>query len=104
MSCLLLCVLSAILLGILYLFFGAFPQVFGHNHGFSLSEVGLAFLGLLMGMFLGIASDVLWKRNYARLVRNYSKETGKEGSSEPEFRLPPTIVGAWIVPISLFGE
>ncbi|TID20739.1 MFS general substrate transporter [Venturia nashicola] len=102
--CLLLCLLSAVLLGILYLFFGAFPQVFGHNHGFSLSEIGLAFLGLLMGMLLGIASDVLWKRNYARLVRNYSKETGREGSSEPEFRLPPTIVGAWVVPISLFGK
>jgi len=79
-------------------------MVFGNNHGFTLSQVGLAFLGLLVGMLLGISSDVLWKRNYVRLVRNYSKETGKEGSSEPEFRLPPTIVGAWVVPISLFGE
>lgn len=96
--------LSANLLGILYLFFGAFPMVFGHNHGFSLSQIGLAFLGLFVGMSLGIASDILWKRNYVRLVRNYSKETGKEGSSEPEFRLPPTIVGAWVVPIALFGE
>ncbi|QDS71980.1 hypothetical protein FKW77_001423 [Venturia effusa] len=101
--CLLLCILSAILLGIIYLFFGAFAQVFGHNHGFSLSELGLSFLGLLIGMILGVSSNVLWKRNYARLVRNYSEEKGIEGSSEPEFRLPPTIVGAWIVPISLFG-
>jgi hypothetical protein len=102
--CLLLCLLSAILLGILYLFFGAFPLVFGKNHGFTLSQIGLTFLGLFVGMVAGIASDPLWRRNYMRLVKNYSKETGREGASEPEFRLPPTIVGAWIVPIALFGE
>jgi len=101
--CLLLCLLSAILLGILYLFFGAFPLVFGKNHGFTLSQIGLTFLGLFVGMVAGIASDPLWRRNYMRLVKNYSKETGREGASEPEFRLPPTIVGAWIVPIALFG-
>ncbi|KKY14154.1 putative benomyl methotrexate resistance protein [Diplodia seriata] len=45
--CLNLCILSSILLGILYLFFGAFPLVFQNNHGFTLSQVGLAFLGLV---------------------------------------------------------
>jgi hypothetical protein len=93
-----------VLLGILYLFFGAFPLVFENNHGFELWQVGLTFLGIFVGMMIGILSDVFWKRNYARLVRNYSKETGIENNSEPEFRLPPTIVGAWVVPIALFGE
>lgn len=102
--CLLICLLSAVLLGILYLFFGAFPLVFENNHGFELWQVGLTFLGIFIGMMIGISSDVLWKRNYARLVRNYSAETGIEGDSEPEFRLPPTIAGAWVVPIALFGE
>ena len=37
-QCLSLCVLSAILLGILYLFFGAFPLVFENNHGFTLAQ------------------------------------------------------------------
>jgi hypothetical protein len=55
-------------------------------------------------MLLGIMSDPFWRRNYQRLVMNYSRETGKEGDSEPEFRLPPTIVGAWIVPIALLGK
>ncbi|EOD47184.1 putative mfs multidrug protein [Neofusicoccum parvum UCRNP2] len=36
--CLNLCILSSILLGILYLFFGAFPLVFQNNHGFTLSQ------------------------------------------------------------------
>jgi hypothetical protein len=45
LQCLNLCILSAILLGILYLFFGAFPLVFQNNHGFTISQTGLAFLG-----------------------------------------------------------
>ncbi|KAL1389009.1 benomyl/methotrexate resistance protein [Phyllosticta capitalensis] len=102
--CLNLCILSAILLGILYLFFGAFPLVFENNHGFTLSQVGLAFMGLFVGMILGILSDPFWRRNYARLVRQREEQGGEPGGSEPEFRLPPTIFGAIVVPIALFGS
>lgn len=104
--CLNLCLLSAVLLGILYLFFGvssgtwrirhesanpdftvqAFPLVFENNHGFSLSQVGLSFLGIFVGMLIGVSCDPLWRKNYVRLVRNNG------GKSEPEFRLPPTIL------------
>lgn len=90
--------MSAILLGIIYLFFGAFPLVFGKNHGFELHQVGLSFLGMFSGMLLGIVlNTVLWSRQYDNLVK-------KEGVSEPEFRLPPTIAGAILVPIGLFGR
>ncbi|GAB7349452.1 hypothetical protein MBLNU459_g8555t3 [Dothideomycetes sp. NU459] len=95
--CLNLCLLSAILLGILYLFFGAFPLVFENNHGFTQSQTGLTFLGIFVGMIIGVSCDPFWRRNYARLV----KKNG--GVSEPEFRLPPTILGAILVPIGLFG-
>ncbi|KAJ5063432.1 major facilitator superfamily domain-containing protein, partial [Bipolaris maydis] len=101
--CLNLCILSAILLGILYLFFGAFPLVFGNNHGFSLSQTGIAFLGLLVGMVAGVSSDPIWRRVYGRLVRQREEQGGQPGGSEPEFRLASTIVGAWVVPIALFG-
>lgn len=84
--CLCLCLLSAILLGILYLFFGAFPLVFENNYGFTTSQVGLAFIGLMVGLILGVLCDPIWRRNYARLVMNNG------GVSEPEFRLPPTIL------------
>jgi hypothetical protein len=66
--CTSLCLLSAVLLGVLYLFFGvcpsnpstrvstkaltpsqAFPLVFGNNHGFNLWQTGLTFLGLFVG-------------------------------------------------------
>lgn len=100
---LLLCLLSAILLGILYLFFGAFPIVFENNHGFTLSQVGLSFLGLFVGMMIAIISDPIWRANYRRLVRNREKRTGEEGGSEPEYRLPPTIIGVQFTWIGLFG-
>lgn len=86
--CALLCLESSVLLGILYLFFGAFPLIFQGHHGFSLSETGLTFIGILVGMLIGISCDPLWRRNYNRLVRNNG------GKSEPEFRLPPTIAYA----------
>lgn len=102
--CLNLCILCAILLGILYLFFGAFPLVFENNHGFTLSQVGLAFLGLLVGMVLGILSDIFWRKNFTRLVRKREALGGEPSGSEPEFRLPPTVLGAVIVPFALFGK
>ncbi|KAH9810758.1 efflux pump atB-like [Teratosphaeria destructans] len=97
--CLNLCLLSAILLGIIYLFFGvgAFALVFENNHGFNQWQIGLSFLGIFVGMLVGVSLDPIWRRNYDRLVRNNG------GVSEPEFRLPPTILGAMLVPVSLFG-
>lgn len=97
-----LCVFCAILLGILYLFFGAFPLVFTTNHGFNLWQVGLTFLGLLVGMLLAAATDPLWHRIRSRLMADLEKDTGVEGASEPEFRLPPVICGAFLVTIGLF--
>ncbi|KAG9577133.1 MFS general substrate transporter, partial [Aureobasidium melanogenum] len=95
--CLSLCILSAILLGILYLFFGAFPLVFENNHGFVLWQTGLTFIGIFVGMITGVSCDPIWRKNYIRLVNKNG------GVSEPEFRLPPTILGAVLVPIGLFG-
>ncbi|KAK4093182.1 hypothetical protein Purlil1_2339 [Purpureocillium lilacinum] len=100
--CLNLCLFSAILLGILYLFFGAFPLVFGNNHGFNVWQTGLAFLGIMVSMLLGVATDPLWHRIRARLIRKYERETGVSGASEPEFRLPPAILGSLLAPAGLF--
>jgi multidrug resistance protein len=100
--CLNLCFFSAILLGILYLFFGAIALVFRTTHGFSLSQIGLCFLGIFVGMICAIATDPLWHKNYERLVRNREAAGGEPGGSEPEYRLPPAIAGSFFVPIGLF--
>lgn len=92
----LLCTFTAILLGVLYLFFQAFPLVFSNVYHFEEQIIGCTFLGLLVGMVLGILTDPLWARNRHRLIAN------NNGVSEPEFRLPPAIAGAVLVPIGLF--
>jgi hypothetical protein len=100
--CLSLCIFTAILLGILYLFFGAFPLVFGTNHGFNLWQVGLSFVGIGVGMIIGVMADPVWHRVRSRLIENLEKETGVPGASEPEFRLPSAILGSVLVPIGIF--
>lgn len=101
--CLLLCLYSALLLGIVYLFFGAFPLVFRVNHGFRLYHDGLTFLGLGIGMSLGVLTNPFRKKHYLRLVRDLEEKTGQKGiQPEPEFRLPAAKVGGVLVPIGIF--
>ena len=100
--CLNLCLFSAILLGVLYLWFGAFELVFEKNYGFELWQVGLTYLGIFIGILIAIASGVLWRRHYLRLVQDREKRGGDPGGSEPEYRLPPAIAGGILVPIGLF--
>ncbi|KAL9603808.1 MAG: hypothetical protein Q9219_000917 [cf. Caloplaca sp. 3 TL-2023] len=100
--CLNLCLFSAVLLGVLYLFFGAFQVVFEENHDFNLWQVGLTFSGLLVGIIIAVGSDPLWHRNYVRLVRKREADGGEKGGTEPEYRLPPAIAGGILVPIGLF--
>ncbi|KAJ5179913.1 hypothetical protein N7492_003123 [Penicillium capsulatum] len=100
--CLSLCIFSAILLGILYLFFGAFQLVFSNVYGLDLWQRGLCFLGLFVGMVFAILSDPIWRRNYARLERNYRKTTTNTDDFQPEWRLPPAFLGGPLVTIGLF--
>ncbi|KAK7420295.1 hypothetical protein QQZ08_010495 [Neonectria magnoliae] len=100
--CLNLCIFSAILLGILYLFFGAFPLVFRDVYGFNLWQVGLTFLGILIGMLMAACLDPVWYNNRARLIARLNAATGVDGASEPEFRLPPAILGSVLVPAGIF--
>ena len=105
--CLCLDLYSALLLGILYLFFDAFPMVFSTNHGFELWQTGLTFLGLMVGIFLAAGTNPLWFKNYLRLVAkaraaNPQAAGEKPRKPEPELRLPPTIFGSILVPVGLF--
>lgn len=86
--CICLCIFSAILLGILYLFFGAFQLVFSEVYGMVIWQRGLCFIGLFVGMVMAILSDPIWRRNYIRLERNHEKATNKFDDFQPEWRLP----------------
>lgn len=100
--CLSLDIYSAILLGVVYLFFGAFPLVFTTNHDFNLWQVGLSFSGLMVGMLAGGASFPVWHKIRLRLIKRREEETGVKGATEPEYRLPSVMFGALLVPIGLF--
>ena len=100
--CLNLCVFSAILLGILYLFFGAFPLIFQTHYGFNLWQVGLTFLGIGIGLIIGVLTDPIWHPIRSFLASKYQKEGDKAAGTEPEYRLLPVIVGSIIVPAGLF--
>ncbi|EIN05659.1 MFS general substrate transporter [Punctularia strigosozonata HHB-11173 SS5] len=87
----------ALILGVLYLAFQAFPIIFEQNHGFSPQETGLSFLGIGLGMFMALASQPYWNRwAKRRAVTKYG------GAAPPEERLIMGMAGAVITPISLF--
>lgn len=84
--------------GILYLWFEAFPLVFSQTYGFNLGESGLAFMGIFVGAILTYGGFILWHRwSYAPV---FDRQNGKVA---PEKWLEPAIVGAWAIPICMFG-
>ncbi|OOF97594.1 hypothetical protein ASPCADRAFT_166594 [Aspergillus carbonarius ITEM 5010] len=99
--CLNLCILSAIALGVQYLFFGAFGVVYGNAYNFTLWQSGLAFLGLLVGMVLAVVIDPLCCKLYP-YFSNQSSRQDDTTDREPESRLPPAVIGAPLLTIGLF--
>ncbi|KAF4588404.1 hypothetical protein EYR40_009954 [Pleurotus pulmonarius] len=93
---LLLDVWSALILGILYLTFQAFPIIFENGHGFNMQSAGLSFLGIGFGMMLAISTQPLWNRHFLRQRQKF------EGSPPPETRLIMGQVGAILVPVGLY--
>ena len=87
--CLSLCLYSATLLGIIYLFFGSFQLVFGQVYGFELWQRGVSFMGLLVGMLIAMLSEPLWRRLYGQAERSHQSPNGRDPESMPEWRLPP---------------
>jgi hypothetical protein len=43
-----------------------------------------------------------WAKRFYRRLDEYEQQTGRQGASEPEFRLPQSILGAVLVVIGLF--
>jgi hypothetical protein len=87
----------ALIYGILYIWFEAFPIVFELKHGFNPGENGLAFLGILVGSTcIAIPGYFYWK------YRWQSRHADRDGYLAPEEHLPPACFGALCLPISLF--
>ncbi|KAF7965778.1 hypothetical protein HWV62_41808 [Athelia sp. TMB] len=89
---------DALLLGILYLTFQAFPLIFEKKHGFSTGETGMSFLGIGLGMVIAVCTEPFWNILFAR------EEIKYKGNPPPEIRLFMGQVGGVLVPIVPFGS
>jgi MFS family permease len=85
-----------LLLGYIYLIFTTFPVLFGTIYGENIGIIGLNYIGLGFGAFLGLGSTIIANNVYQRL----SDANGGKGL--PEYRLPTLFITAWFLPISLF--
>jgi DHA1 family multidrug resistance protein-like MFS transporter len=89
-------VYTAIIYGIFYSFFEAFPLVYVEMYGFNLGEMGLTFLSITAGVV--IATTWYWWYIYYRMEPSIRAH----GLVEPERRLVPALFSTFLVPIGLF--
>lgn len=93
---LLITVYMALIYGILYLFFEAYPIAFQEVRGWSLGVGALPFLSITVGVLIGGGIIV-----YTTKTR-FAKKLEKEGHVVPEERLIPMIIGGAVFPMGLF--
>jgi multidrug resistance protein len=93
---LLITIYMALIYGILYLFFEAYPISFQEERGWNQGVGALPFIGILIGILCGaITIAIVTKTRFARKLK-------KHGRVIPEERLPPMMLGAFLLPIGLF--
>ncbi|KAM5446838.1 hypothetical protein McanCB49686_007870 [Microsporum canis] len=86
----------AVVYSYLYLLLTTFPKIFEDLYGFNSGEAGLVYLGLGVGFCIGQFSVGPVSDWYIKRQREL------HGSTQPEDRLPPLILGSFLVPIGLF--
>ncbi|OWZ56060.1 multiple drug resistance protein [Cryptococcus neoformans c45] len=88
----------ALLYGILYLFFAAYPIIFQEGRGWNTGVGGLAFLGVLVGTIVSVVVSVfVVNPQYVKVANK------KGGRADPEDRLPPALWGGILIVIGLAG-
>lgn len=85
--------------GLLYMFFFAYPVVFGEGKNWPDYKVGLAFIPLLIGILIGSACCPFVNTDYNERARHYI-ERGE--LPPPELRLIPMLIACPFLPIGLF--
>jgi hypothetical protein len=95
---LLLSLYHAIIYGILYMLFGAFPIVYRQGRGWNEGISGLPFVAVAIGVLLAITYVIVVdNKQYMKKVQASGK-----GYTTPEARLPMCLVGGIALPIGLF--
>lgn len=88
----------AILYGTLYMLLGAFNIVYQEGRGWSEGFGGLAFMGIVIGMLIGLVYMILDNRRYTKLMVGLPENV----MPPPEARLPPSVIGSIALPIGVF--
>ncbi|KAL1605459.1 hypothetical protein SLS60_005009 [Paraconiothyrium brasiliense] len=84
------------LYGLSFLFNGVFHLIFGpEGYGYDTVEIGIAFLGIVLGVTAGLVTNIYQERYYQRQV----VLTGQHGA--PEARVYLAMPAAIVLPISL---
>ncbi|KAI4168146.1 MAG: hypothetical protein LQ348_007555 [Seirophora lacunosa] len=86
----------ALVYSYIYLLFTTFPLVFEAQYGFSTGTIGLAYLGMGIGM---VAAAVVVGYTNDRQV---AKMAAKSGERKPEYRLPIMMLGSPLIAAGLF--
>lgn len=93
----LLSLYMAVVYGYLYLLFTTITSVYEINYHWNSGIAGLSYLGLGLGMFIGLFGfGAFSDRLVTRLMAKYNSPR------KPEYRLPLMMIGALFVPIGLF--
>ena len=92
-----LATLAAVVYGYLYLLFTTFTPIFETNYGFASNIVGLSYLGIGVGMMVGLFAFGSFSD---RIIKK--KAAQHKGEMKPEYRLPPMILGGFCIPVGLF--
>ena len=86
----------AIIYGTVYMFMAAMPIVYNGDRGWNEGIGGLAFLGIAVGIILGLVYAI-----YDNTTRYMKLSVSKTATAES--RLPPAIVGAIALPVGMFA-
>lgn len=86
----------ALVYSIMYIWFEAFPLVFLHTKNFTLVELGVSYVSIMIGIGSGAVAYILWTH------KNYTKPYLQGIKPNPELFIPVAIFGAVIMPIGIF--
>ncbi|CAK9436733.1 uncharacterized protein LODBEIA_P12550 [Lodderomyces beijingensis] len=90
----------AVIYGLLYMFFFAYPVVFQEGKGWSASMTGVMFIPIGVGVLTSTAAAPIFNWDYNKRAQPYRDR----GELPPaELRLIPMMIGCWFVPASLFA-
>jgi MFS family permease len=94
--CLLIALYASFVYGILYLNLAAFPIEFQEERGWNTVVGALPFLALLVGIFMGAATNITNQRFYIKRFK------ANNNRPDPEARLPPMMLGSVVFAAGMF--